>query len=217
MNGSKESHFLFRVYLMGLSVIILMMFLSLIIPEDVLPKANYVGEVIVTYTKPLPKDVINLIELIRIQDEWDMIYETIVDTIKYHEGFEAHPYRCMANVLTVGHGHAIRKGESFDYPMSKETADSLLRVDLNKAVDYVQKTTELEHIQLLAISLFVYQLGSGNFSRSTLKNLIVQDKPIDNEIIKWIHIRTKNGNVIRHNALRERRQMELELYNYSST
>lgn len=216
MDGNKESHFLFRVCLMGLSVIILMVSLSLIIPkEDV--KAYHIGEVIVKYEEPTPESVKQLILLIQLQEEWLNMYEMVVDTLKYHEGFEAYPYRCMANVLTVGYGHAIRKGETFDYPMSEEFADSLLRADLNASINYVQKTTDLEHLQLLAIGTFVYQLGSGNFSKSTLKELIAQDRPIDREIIKWVHIRTKSGRVIRNRGLKERRLMELELYNSTTT
>ena len=215
MDGNKESHFLFRVCLMGLSVIILMVLLSVIVPKEDVLKAHHIGEVLVKYEEPMSEGVKQLILQINVREKWLNTYEMVVDTIKYHEGFRAYPYRCMANVLTVGYGHAIRKGESFDYPMSKETADSLLRVDLNISISYVQKTTELEHLQLLAMGLFVYQLGSGNFSRSTLKQLITQGKPIDNEIVKWIHIRTKHG-IIRHDQLKARRKMELELFNSST-
>lgn len=146
------------------------------------------------------------------QKEYDEAYEALVDTLKWHEGYRAYPYRCMANVLTVGYGHAIKRGDSFDYPMSEQTADSLLRADLDAAIAYVERTTYLEHLQKLAIGHFIYALGSGRFDNSTLKKLIEQDRPIDREIVKWIHIRTKNG-VVRSEYLKNSRIMELNLYN----
>jgi GH24 family phage-related lysozyme (muramidase) len=151
----------------------------------------------------------------RIEDEWNEAYQSLVDTLKWHEGYRAVPYYCMAGVLTIGHGHMIKKGEHFDIPMSRKTADSLLRADLDASIAYVQKTTDLEHVQLLAIGHFVYALGSGNFSRSTLKKKIIADEPIDKEIVKWVHIRTKNG-IIKSEYLHASRIMELNLYKSST-
>jgi len=144
---------------------------------------------------------------------YDMIYESMIDTLMWHEGYRAYPYRCLGNVKTVGYGHAIQKGESFTYPLTQDQAESLLRADFDKAVEATQKLTDLEGSQLLAIAHFVHALGSGNFSRSTLRKLIEQGKPIDREIVKWIHIRTKSGKVIRSNHLLRSRIMELNLYN----
>lgn len=147
-----------------------------------------------------------------IEDEWNAAYDLLVDTLKWHEGYRAVPYYCMAGVLTIGHGHTYKKGEHFDLPMSRETADSLLRADLNAAINYVKRTTNLEHTQLLAIGHFVYALGSGNFSKSTLKKRIIADQPIDREIVKWVHIRTKKG-FVKSKYLHASRVMELNLYN----
>jgi GH24 family phage-related lysozyme (muramidase) len=151
----------------------------------------------------------------KIEKEWNDAYQSLVDTLKWHEGYRAVPYYCMAGVLTIGHGHTIKKGEHFDLPMSRETADSLLRADLDAAISYVRRTTDLEHTQLLAIGHFVYALGSGNFSKSTLKKRIIADKPIDNEIVKWVHIRTKKG-IVKSEYLRASRIMELNLYNLTT-
>jgi GH24 family phage-related lysozyme (muramidase) len=209
---TKESNLLFRVCLMGLLTVILVLTMSLICPKKSNLQATHIGEVLVTYEEPLSEGVKQLIELIQTQQEWDDSYNNVINSLKEHEGFRAEPYYCVANVLTVGYGHAIKEGERFSYPMSEETADSLLRADLDVAIEYVQETTNLEHLQLLAIGQFVFQLGSGNFNKSTLKQLIVEGEPIDDEIIKWIHIRTKKG-MISHKQLMTRRTEELELYN----
>lgn len=173
-------------------------------------------------TSEATNDEKNNLELERllIEDErnrvYDEAYQMLVDTLKWHEGFRAQPYYCLADVLTVGYGHAIKEGDDFNYPLSEQQADSLLRVDLDAAIGFVQLCTDLEHLQLLAIAHFVYALGSGSFQRSTLRELIANDLPIDEEIVKWVHIRTKNG-IIRSEHLRRSRRMELELYNYSKT
>ena len=152
-----------------------------------------------------------------IQIEYLQIYEEMIDTLQWHEGYRAYPYRCMANVPTVGYGHAIKEGEVFKYPMTREKAEQILRNDFEWAVEYVRNTTDLEHNQLLAIAHFVHALGAGNFNRSTLKKLIVEGKSIDKEIVKWVHIRTKSGKIIKNKHLLRSRIMELELYNNPKT
>lgn len=149
---------------------------------------------------------------ITIEVEYNKAYQILVDTLKWHEGYRAYPYKCLAEVLTVGYGHAIQKGEHFNYPMSEEKADSLLKADLDRAIAFVELSTDLDHFQLLAIAHFVYAFGSGNFQRSTLRELILNDLPIDEEIVKWVHIRTKTG-IIRSEHLVSSRRMELQLYN----
>ena len=167
-----------------------------------------------SFTTSIEEMILIIEEVERLQEienEWNVAYDAIVDTLKWHEGFRAGPYFCMAGVKTIGYGHVIKKGEHFDLPMSKETADSLLRADLNAAINYVKRTTDLEHTQLLAIGHFVYALGSGNFNKSTLKKRIVADQPIDKEIVKWVHIRTKKG-FVKSKYLHASRVMELNLY-----
>jgi len=147
------------------------------------------------------------------QSEYDIAYQSMVDTIKWHEGFRSQPYYCLAHVKTVGYGHAIKKGDKFNYPITKEFADSLLKVDFDRAIDYVSRTTDLEYLQLLAVAHFVYALGSGNFSRSNIKEKIKLGEPIDDEIVKWVHIRKKDGTIIKSDHLLKSRRMELNYYN----
>ncbi len=155
------------------------------------------------------------IEFNRIR-EYDEAYQMLVDTLKWHEGFREAPYYCLADVLTVGYGHVIKDDDHFNYPLSKQEADSLLKSDLDWAIEFVRTSTDLEHLQLLAIAHFVFALGSGSFQRSTLRELIANDLPIDREIVKWVHIRTKEG-IIRSDHLVRSRRMELQLYNILET
>lgn len=145
------------------------------------------------------------------ETEWKTMYELVVESIKHQEGFMSTSYYCPGGILTIGYGHAIKPGEFFNEPMSEEEADRLLRQDLDSAIAFVRKSTNLEHIQLLAMGRFVYNVGSGNFYRSTLRQLIIANEPIDEEIIKWIHIRTDKG-FYKSDWLLQSRQMELKLF-----
>lgn len=150
-------------------------------------------------------------ELYQLQLEWDNAYEEVVKSLKKREGFMEYSYYCPGGVLTIGYGHAIKSNEFFCEPMDEEMADFLLRQDLDSAIAFVQKTTELEHLQLLAMGHFVYNVGIGSFYRSQLRQLILANKPIDEEIIKWIHIKTDKG-IIKSDWLLRSRKMELELF-----
>jgi GH24 family phage-related lysozyme (muramidase) len=147
----------------------------------------------------------------KMYDEWNKAYNNLVDSIKLHEKYMSEPYKCPSGQLTVGYGHAIKVTDHFKYPMSEKTADSLLKSDLNVALEYVKKTTPLKHKQLLAMGHFVFCLGSGNFNKSNLKKVILDKKPIDDELMRWVHIQTSRGKVT-STFLKRIRQMELELF-----
>lgn len=144
--------------------------------------------------------------------EWNKAYEEVIKLIKEREGFVETLYYCPGGVLTIGYGHAVKPRESFIYSITEESADSLLRVDFNEAIEFVKSTTDLEHYQLLAIAKFVYNVGSGNFYKSTLRKKILNNEPIDSEIIRWVNITTNTG-IIKSDWLLKSRKKELELFN----
>lgn len=150
--------------------------------------------------------------VIRI-NEWNKLYEVVVESIKRQEGFRAYKYYCPAGVLTIGYGHAIRPNDTFCEPMSKETAEQLLRYNLDNAIQFVRRTTGLEHHQLLAMAHFVYNVGVGAFHSSTLRQLIINGQPIDTEITRWIHFTTPSGIRVQSAWLLNSRMFELNLYN----
>lgn len=147
-----------------------------------------------------------------LNKEWNKAYAMIVDSIKLHEKFMPNPYICPGGQKTIGYGHAIKTTDCIAFPLSEQAADSLLKSDLNVAIEYVKRTTKLQHMQLLAMGHFVFCLGSGSFEKSTLKQLVIHEKPIDEELMKWVHIQTKHGKVA-SNFLRQIRTMELQIYN----
>lgn len=90
----------------------------------------------------------------------------VVNFIKAHEGFRAKSYYCTAGYETIGYGHVIKKGESFD-SLTVMQADSLLRADFAGAKRLVVfYYPELSGNRLLAVSHFVFCKGIGTLLRS---------------------------------------------------
>ena len=91
--------------------------------------------------------------------------------IKQFEGFAATKYLCPAGKPTIGYGHVISKGEFAEGARITEAeADALLQRDLEKYARAAQKLLkrELTDAQWAAVLSFVYNVGVGNFARSTL-------------------------------------------------
>ncbi len=143
---------------------------------------------------------------------WEKNYEETINFIKKHEGFRALPYHCAAGVLTVGYGHAIKKGERFNHSISEFQADSLLRADYKIALKAVTRNTNLDGSKKLAIAHFIFAVGIGNFNRSSLKKSIIQGKPIDNIILKWSYYNTPGGKRIKSKVAYKLREWELNMY-----
>lgn len=144
---------------------------------------------------------------------WNRYYNETIEYIKKHEGFNnGMQYICAAGQPTIGYGHVILEHETFNEPISKKTADSLLRVDFNKALKSVERNTNLTGLQKLAIAHFVFSVGTGNFYRSELKKRINNNEPIDNHLLEWAYY-TRNGKKFHSRHALKIRQWELKLYN----
>lgn len=92
-----------------------------------------------------------------------------LDLIKEHEGLRLTGYFCPAGVPTIGYGHTgpdVKVGQV----IKESTADALLELDLHNAEEDVERmaTVPLTDNQFAALVSFVFNLGSGNFRRSTL-------------------------------------------------
>lgn len=149
---------------------------------------------------------------IRIQKEnkYFELYRESLETLKDFEGLSLISYR-DANGKSIGYGHHIQSYERIPNKITEEYAESLLRIDYEHAISTVEKYTGFnrynEPEKVLALSHFVYNLGSGNFINSTMLYNIQNNKPIDKEIIRWVHIKS------RYNShLYSRRIYELNLY-----
>ena len=132
-----------------------------------------------------------------------------IDLIKKHEGFRPKAYRCSANVLTIGFGHTLNV-KSTDV-IDKAQAEAFLRQDVEFAEKEVNKhNLNINQNQFDALVSFVFNIGVGNFARSTLLRKIKSnpnDQAIREEFERWIYA---GGKVLP--GLVRRRKEEADLY-----
>lgn len=132
-----------------------------------------------------------------------------IDLIKKYEGFRAKAYRCRANVLTIGYGHTLNV-KSTDV-IDKAQAEYFLKQDVEFAEKEVNKhNLNINQNQFDALVSFMFNLGVGNFARSTLLKKIKSnpnDPTIKKEFERWIYA---GGKIL--TGLVRRRKEEAELY-----
>ena len=132
-----------------------------------------------------------------------------IDLIKKHEGFRAKAYKCPAGKWTIGYGHTLNV-KSTDV-ISLDEAEYFLKKDVEFAENEVNRhNLNINQNQFDALVSFVFNLGVGNFARSTLLRKIKSnpnDPTIREEFEKWIYA---DGKVL--NGLVRRRKEEADLY-----
>ena len=90
-----------------------------------------------------------------------------IDLIKKYEGFRAKAYKCPADKWTIGYGHTLNV-KSTDV-IDKAQAEVFLRQDVEFAEKEVNRhNLNINQNQFDALVSFVFNLGVGNFARSTL-------------------------------------------------
>ena len=132
-----------------------------------------------------------------------------IELIKSHEGRVLTAYKCPAGVWTIGYGHTadVSPGMVID----ETRAEELLRSDLKTAETAVSRQNlNINQNQFDALVSFVFNVGPGNFERSTLMRkakLNENDHTIAGEFAKWKY---GGGRVLP--GLVKRRKDEAELY-----
>lgn len=133
--------------------------------------------------------------------------------IKYCEGLRLTSYVCPAGKPTIGWGHTY--GVKLGRTISEAEAEVLLDHDYQQAEDDVLElvTVPLTENQLGALTSFVFNLGQGNFSKSTLlRKINVSDfAGAAAEFDKWVYA-TVNGVKTKLNGLVVRRKLERSLF-----
>lgn len=141
--------------------------------------------------------------------------ENCYKLIKKYEGFSSKPYKCPAGIPTIGYGSTFylngNKVTMKDTPISEEVALSILFSvveDFSKKVEKLLKVNVNQN-QFDALVDFSYNLGIGNFQKSTLLKLINNKDFIgaSKQFKKW---NKSNGKVL--NGLTNRRKEEEELF-----
>ena len=132
-----------------------------------------------------------------------------LNLIKHFEGCELQAYKCPAGVWTIGYGHI--KGVSEGMTITQEEAEQMLKDEMAEYEGYVNKlvTVELNQNQFDAMVSWVYNLGGGNLSASTLlKVLNAGDYAgVPAQMMRW---NKAGGKVLE--GLTRRRQAEADLF-----
>lgn len=146
----------------------------------------------------------------KVIDPFEELMPLAINYLKEKEGFRSSPYKCSANQWTVGYGHGLIHNHRIE-SITEKDAEELLISDLKKRISIITKdvgeSVEFCPNKIMALALFCFNVGEGNWRKSKLRSLVLSKQPIDEEIVKW---RLIKGNVSTH--LEGRRIFELKLY-----
>ncbi len=122
--------------------------------------------------------------------------------IAKHEGLRLKPYLCPARVPTIGYGNTYyadgKRVTMQDKPITREQAYELLKIIADKfarQVDAVVTATVTQN-QFNALVSFAYNIGMGNFRKSTLLrmvNLSPHNASIRAQFMRWNNRLTARG------------------------
>jgi lysozyme len=133
-----------------------------------------------------------------------------LNLIKKFEGLRLKAYKCPAGKLSIGYGHTNNVRP--DDVITEAQAVELLIRDVFDVEGVINRlvTKTLTQGQFDALCSFIFNLGAGNFQRSTLLRKINQGDFVgaSREFSRWIYA---GGKVL--NGLKVRRQAEKDLFN----
>lgn len=142
------------------------------------------------------------------------INKETLDLIKSFEGLELKAYKDAVGVWTIGYGHTAAAGlpnPKSGMTITSQEAENLLLNDLKKYEAPVRNSVKvpLNDNQYGALVSFTYNVGEGNFKKSTLlKKVNARDfEGAAKEFAKW---NKAGGKVLK--GLTRRRAAEAELF-----
>ena len=138
------------------------------------------------------------------------------DLIKEFEGFSNIPYKCSANIPTIGYGNTFypdgKRVSMLDKQITKEYADEIFKNVVDNFAFKVSKLikSKVTQNQFNALVSFAYNVGIGNLEKSTLLKLVntnPNDAMIAKQFLRW---NKAKGNELK--GLTNRRIKESALY-----
>ncbi len=135
--------------------------------------------------------------------------EKAYSLIRRFEGLRLTAYRCPAGVWTIGYGHTSNVTERMTISIGH--AEEFLKQDIETAENIVNaECLNLRQCQFDALASFVFNVGGGNFRKSTLLKKVKanpDDNSIMDEFLRWVYAK---GVVLP--GLQKRRLAEMRLY-----
>jgi lysozyme len=143
------------------------------------------------------------------------INEAGLELIKHYEGWRSSPYLCSAARATIGWGSTWdRNGNAVTLDhldITKKQGEYLLLREVRYSEAAIRKLIKAELTENMFSSLcsFIYNVGSGNFQKSTLRMKLNrgQYESAADEYPKW---RKAGGRIVK--GLVRRRKQERELF-----
>ena len=137
------------------------------------------------------------------------INDTTIKEICNFEGLVLTAYKCPAGVWTIGYGHT--KGVKRGQRITKEQAVEYLKQDIQPIINYLNKLNVCKtQGQFGALVSFIFNLGVGNFQKSTLYKHIKQNKSDDMICAQFMRWTKSGGRVLP--GLVKRRQWECNMW-----
>jgi len=148
------------------------------------------------------------------------------EVIRHHEGVRYRPYRCPANLWTIGVGHVmypeqakLSMAERMNFPLrpednrvwTKDEVDGILRSDLQRFERGVAQLipVRLTQGQFDACVSFAFNVGLGTLQRSTFRQKVIRGEK-DAAIASLLQYCKAGGKVLR--GLENRRKDEAALF-----
>jgi lysozyme len=138
-----------------------------------------------------------------------------IQVITHYEGLRLKAYLCPANVLTIGYGHT-GPDVTTGLIITEEQAKDLLKKDLilfEKSINDLG--LPLQQHQFDALVSLVFNIGFGNFKKSTLLKRVIDkanEKMITDAFMMWNKAKVK-GVLTVLDGLTKRRLTESILFN----
>ena len=136
--------------------------------------------------------------------------EILIKLIKDSEGCKLTSYKCPAGIWTLGYGQTceIKQGMTWTQQQADDDLIKTALAVLDRAIKYSPILATVNMEKQAAIGDFIYNLGVGNYAKSTLKKQVDAGNWLaaSSEIKKWDKAA---GKVLK--GLTVRRQKEAEL------
>lgn len=110
-----------------------------------------------------------------------------IDLIKGFEGYKLFAYRDSVGVPTIGYGHV--KDVKMGMSITQKQAEEFLKSDI-KPIERILNGMGINYTQnqFDALVSWIFNLGEGNFKKSTMyKNIVARksDIEITDQMVKW--------------------------------
>lgn len=147
--------------------------------------------------------------------------EDFFNLVKHFEGLELKEYIDSAGVRTIGYGHTNMTGNPPKVvpglTITKEEAQKILEVDLVKYSNHVKRTVKvpLNSNQYGALVSFCYNVGPGNFSKSSVLRMVNAGRfdDVPSRLLRWNKAKNpKTGKLRVLRGLTRRRKAEGVLF-----